>query len=132
MEYRACKSCGKIFRYLGYGEVMCPICKKEYEEKEQKIKKYIQHHPDAQAEEIAVALDIDVKDVRAITKEKEESLKIIKCIQCGTPVTSGKLCKNCKQRLLQNYMSAKVPQKNKDNDTKKEPKKGNMRFLKRS
>lgn len=45
MEVRNCRSCGRLFNYMG-GAPLCPACQKKLEEKFQEVKAFLEENPD--------------------------------------------------------------------------------------
>lgn len=117
MNVRNCRSCGKLFNYIG-GQPICPSCKEELEEKFQKAKKYIQEHNGANIMEVARECEVEEIQVRQWVREERlvfdtESGIGIYCAQCGVAIGSGRFCDKCKISVINELTAAgkgpKVP-----------------------
>lgn len=60
MEVRNCRSCGRLFNYMG-GAPLCPACQKKLEEKFQEVKAFLEENPNSSVETVAEELDVSVK-----------------------------------------------------------------------
>jgi len=105
-ELANCKSCGKVFvRTLSD---ICPACVKEDEQKFQKVYKFIskRENREATVTELHEATDVEEK---LIFQWIEEGRLLVKnfpnlyypCSSCGTLIQSGKLCKDCVDKIKQ-------------------------------
>lgn len=104
MEVRTCKQCKRIFNYLT-GQPICPACKDMLEEKFIKVKEYIRENPHDGINEVAAANEVSNNQIRRWIREErlsfsDESGIGIDCESCGKMIKSGRLCQNCKDRLL--------------------------------
>lgn len=63
MEVRNCRSCGRLFNYMG-GAPLCPACQKKLEEKFQEVKAFLEENPNSSVETVADELDVSVKQIR--------------------------------------------------------------------
>ena len=59
MEVKNCKGCGRLFNYMG-GAPLCDACRKKLEEKFQKVKQYLDDHPDASVNPVPEDNDVSV------------------------------------------------------------------------
>ena len=57
MEVRNCRSCGRLFNYMG-GAPLCPACQKKLEEKFQEVKAFLEENPNSSVETVAEELDV--------------------------------------------------------------------------
>lgn len=55
MEVRNCRSCGRLFNYMG-GAPLCPACQKKLEEKFQEVKAFLEENPNSSVETVAEEL----------------------------------------------------------------------------
>jgi predicted amidophosphoribosyltransferase len=99
MELMNCRSCKKLFNYIG-GEKICPNCKKELEDKYQEVKEYIKENPGSAATVVAEECDVSIKQIKKWVREErlvfaEDSLIGIECEKCGKQIHSGRFCKEC-------------------------------------
>lgn len=110
MNVRNCRSCGKLFNYIG-GQPVCPACKEALEEKFQQAKKYIDEHHGAGVQEVARECEVEEAQVRQWVREErlvfDTSAGIgIACEQCGTVIASGRLCDKCKITFMNDLSAA--------------------------
>ena len=52
MEVRNCRSCGRLFNYMG-GAPLCPACQKKLEEKFQEVKAFLEENPNSSVETVS-------------------------------------------------------------------------------
>lgn len=134
MDVRNCKTCGRMFNYLG-GIPICPICKKELDDKFDKVKEYVRTNPQSSISQVAEDNDVTVPQIRQWVREErlefsKDSPVTIECESCGVSIYTGRFCDKCKSKMSNNLTSAfKRP------EPKVEPKKpqsetDRMRFLK--
>ena len=69
MEVRNCRSCGRLFNYMG-GAPLCPACQKKLEEKFQEVKAFLEENPNSSVETVAEELDVSVKQIRQWIREE--------------------------------------------------------------
>ena len=110
MDVRNCKTCGKLFNYMG-GPTMCPECKAALEKKFGDVKAYIEENPQASISQVAEDMEVSVKQIKQWVKEErlilsEASLDGVLCEHCGRPITSGRFCEKCKAAMANNLQSA--------------------------
>ena len=110
MDVRNCKSCGKLFNYMG-GTPLCPECKAALEDKFHQVKEYVHDNPNASMGQVAEDMDVSVKQIKQWVKEErlilsEASLDGVLCEHCGRPITSGRFCDKCKAAMANNLQSA--------------------------
>lgn len=106
MEVRTCNKCKRLFNYLS-GQPICPNCKDELEEKFVIVRDYVRDHPHEGIPEVAEANEVSQQQIRRWIREErlsfsEESGIGLDCESCGKMIRSGRLCEECKQRLLGN------------------------------
>ena len=73
MEVKNCKGCGRLFNYMG-GAPLCDACRKKLEEKFQKVKQYLDDHPDASVNQVSEDNDVSVKQIKQWIREERLSL----------------------------------------------------------
>jgi flagellar operon protein (TIGR03826 family) len=110
MNIRQCANCGKIFQ--SFGNSVCEDCAEEKDRAYIKVRDYIYAHPSADMVEIVDKTEIPEKWIMEFLREERLTLGtatgILLCDQCGKPITSGRLCAGCKERLA-NAISKAVP-----------------------
>ena len=134
MEVRSCKSCGKLYNYLGRTTPLCPACMKAMEDKFQIVKEYIRDNPGANITQVSDATEVSVKMIKQWVREErltfaEGSGVGLECESCGANILTGRFCQNCKGKL-QNEMGNILEQnKPKPVEEKKRDASAKMRFL---
>lgn len=103
MEVKNCSKCRKLFQYLS-GPPLCPSCKEAEEKEFQDVKAYLKEHPKATITEVSETLEISVDKITRFLKEGRLEIApgsaiILECERCGTPVTSGRYCAMCSNKL---------------------------------
>ncbi len=104
MEVKTCKQCKRLFNYLS-GIPICPSCKTKLDEKFIAVKEFIRDNPHAGITEVAEANEIPSSQIRRWIREErlsfsEESGVGLDCESCGKIIKSGRLCEECKGKLL--------------------------------
>ena len=133
MEVRNCRSCGRLFNYLG-GQSICPSCREEVEKKFQEVKEYIRTNPHANIQEIADDNDTSTSQIRQWIREErlqfaDDSPVGIECENCGASIKTGKYCDNCKTSMANAFASTFRKQKDSDQPKSRERDGNRMRFL---
>lgn len=110
MEVRNCRSCRRLFNYLG-GPNICPACRDALELKFVQVRDFIKDNPTKNLQEIADAHEISVNQIRDWVKEGR--LEIVKgggislqCEKCGAAITRGRYCDNCKKSMVNDISNA--------------------------
>ncbi len=132
MDVRNCKSCGKLFNYMG-GKPICDDCKRALENKFQEVKEYVRNNPDASIGQVAEDMDVSVKQIKEWVKQErlilsEATVDGILCEHCGRPIRSGRYCDKCKAAMtnsFQSVLSKPVPEQKTVNRDERDK----MRFL---
>lgn len=110
MEVRNCKSCGRLFNYIG-ATPLCPNCVKKLDEVYAKVKEYIYDNPGASINEVAEANEVSVNQIKKWVREEklsftEDSPVGLECEGCGKMIKTGRFCKECKlktQKELESF-----------------------------
>ena len=134
MNVKNCRKCGRLFNYA-LGPMICPQCRDALEEKFKEVKKYIQDHPMCGIQEVSRECDVEVSQIQQWLREERleftsDSVMVLNCESCGSPIRCGKFCDNCKNQLT-NSLKSVMPQKAKPvEQPKKDPREAaRMRFL---
>lgn len=111
MEVRSCRSCGKLYNYLGNTTPFCPACMKKLEEKFETVKNYIYENPGANIQQVADATETAVKTIKQWVREErlsfsEGSVVGIECEACGAPILTGRFCEKCKAQTFNSIQQA--------------------------
>lgn len=132
MDVRNCRSCGRLFNYMGNS--LCNACQQKLEDKFHEVKIFIDEHPEATVNQVAEEMDISVKQIKQWIREErlvlsEASADGILCEYCGIPIRSGRYCDKCKAHV-QNTLASAIDKPGKLVEPKKTDKdKNRMRFL---
>ena len=132
MEVKNCKSCGRLYNYIGGVYRLCPECMKKLEEKFQEVKDYIEDNPRADMREISENCDVSTRQIEQWIREErlsfsEDSPIGIACEMCGATIRTGRYCERCKNDMASRLgsMSSTV---NADKERARREK-ARMRFL---
>lgn len=131
MDVRNCKTCGKLFNYIG-GNPICPECAKGLEAKFDEVKQYIYDHPGAGIQEVSTEMEVSVAQIRKWLKEErlsfsESSEIALECERCGKRILTGRFCKLCKDSMTKDLSS--MYQKEPEKKIQKQKTENKMRFL---
>ena len=103
MSLANCSRCGKVFSFVPGSRDLCPACIKAEDDNYLKIFHYLSTRPSATAPEIAQATEVDIKEILRYVRENR--LRLVKidtglyCESCGIPISQGKICEKCRQKL---------------------------------
>lgn len=131
MEVKNCKSCGKMFNYIG--KPICPTCEKKLEDKFQEVKQYVKEHKEASITVVAEENDVSVNQIKRWVRQErlafsDASMVGLECENCGTLIKTGRFCENCKLKLQMNLSSA-IKKKPSVPEPVKQKESARMRFL---
>jgi flagellar operon protein (TIGR03826 family) len=104
-EIKNCRSCGKIFTYMG-GQPICRECRNIEEEQFKKVKEYLYENPGATITEIAMELDISVKKIKQYLREgrleiiNDDGNMMLECERCGKAIKTGRYCELCQREIV--------------------------------
>lgn len=136
MEVRNCRSCGRLFNYMGGGYFICGICKDELDKKFANVKKYIRENPKASMQQISEDNEVSVNQIEKWVREDrlvfaDDSPIGIDCESCGAMIKSGRYCNVCADNIHRNLSSAYREEKKEAPVQKKSDsrEKDKMRFL---
>jgi flagellar operon protein (TIGR03826 family) len=133
MDVRNCKTCGRLFNYLG-GPSICEACRADIEQKFQNTKEYIRENPRANIQEISEANEVTPQQIRQWIREErlqfsDDSPIGIECEICGATIKTGKYCENCKNKTA-DALSKSIEKPQAPPPPVQKPKKENkMRFI---
>jgi flagellar operon protein (TIGR03826 family) len=107
MELRNCPECGKIFTFIKTN--LCPECKQIQEDQFETVKQYLLEHPKAHIQQISEDTGVSEKtisgylrDGRIIASSENKNLGLT-CELCGEPITGGRFCFACGQKLTEGF-----------------------------
>ena len=109
MDVRNCKSCGKLYNYIG-GPPLCPSCVKALDDKFDQVKQYIYDNPRAGVQEVSEANDVTTMQIHKWIRDErlaftEDSMVALECEMCGASIRTGRFCKSCKDKLSSHFGS---------------------------
>lgn len=103
MNIANCRQCGRIFNTVN-GSYICPVCKKEIEEKFDRVKDYLKEYPNATIANVSEENDVSlnqlhqwIREERLIMAKIDENRVI--CLKCGDLIENGKYCQKCKDEM---------------------------------
>ena len=138
MEVKNCRTCGKLFNYMGTGRPICAACNAALEEKFFQVREYIREHKDAGVNEVSEENDVPVSQIKQWIREErlafsENSQVGIECEKCGVQIRTGRFCKACKGNITEGLKAVYVQPKPKQEEPKQNStnKKGQVRFMDR-
>jgi predicted amidophosphoribosyltransferase len=108
MEVRQCYTCGRLFGYRG--NLNCPECIKKHDDQFNAVRRYLFDNPKASLDNICEDCEVDRKDVMAWVRDGRLVLSSgggNVCEQCLTPISSGRFCKDCSEKLVSTLEGAK-------------------------
>ena len=96
-----CKECGKL--YVENPAGICPECYRALEEQEAKVAAYLRNNQRASIAEVNEATGVPEKVILKMIK-KGRIIGDIRldypCETCGKPISEGRVCNECGQRVL--------------------------------
>jgi flagellar operon protein (TIGR03826 family) len=135
MEMRNCRSCGKIFAYIG--KPVCPTCSKKDEEDFKRVKEYLYENPGASVVQISNDLEISVRKIKTYLREGrleiigDEGNLLLECEICGKSIRTGRFCQECSDELVRDIKSVSSQMKKPEVEENKKKMGGAMRYLNR-
>ena len=110
MDVRNCRVCGRMYNYLG-GVPICPVCKKEIEDKFNQVKEYIRENPRASIQQISEDNEVSVQQINQWVREErlefaKDSPIAMTCEKCGASIRTGRFCEKCKNNLASEMTDA--------------------------
>ncbi len=104
MEVKNCRSCGRLFNYIGGGYQLCPACVADLDKKFGLVKQYIRDTPYATMPQIAEENNVSIAQLERWVREErltfaDDSPIGIECEGCGTTIKTGRFCSNCKDNM---------------------------------
>ncbi len=129
MEVKACSKCKNLFNYIS-GDILCPRCKEQIEEKFKEVKRYLIKHKEASVSQISKDCEVEEKQIRKWIREERLEVAAgageVTCENCGTPIKMGRYCDKCKATVITDLKSVSGSKKEK---TEPADKKTKMRYF---
>ena len=108
-----CRQCGKLFQSLGSGN--CPVCVEEMDKAFVLVKEYLYDHQDATVIDVVNDTGVSEKYVLSFLKEGridvDSAGEMLSCEDCGRPITSGRFCSKCRDKLANMLSGAVIKEK---------------------
>lgn len=106
MEVRNCRTCRRLFNYLG-GQNICPECRDKLEKQFLQVRDFIRDNPTHTLQEVAEENDVHIQQIRDWIKEGRLELTkgsaiSISCEKCGAPILRGRFCAKCSDKMANN------------------------------
>ena len=123
MDVRNCKNCNKLYNFFG-GQPLCPSCLDSLEDTFKVVKQYIYEHPECGVQEVCDKFEVSIQTIHRWIREErlsfsERSDMGLACESCGVLIKTGRYCKECKDKLVNNL--GNVYRKNPVTQEKKKP-----------
>ena len=134
MELKNCATCHRVFQYPGYGYILCPECRRTDEAQFQLVKKFLDQYPGAEGKEVFLATGVPINTlIKWVREERLISSNAVNlgavCDRCGKPVSSGKLCPECRNDIVNQFKETEAEDIDKVEKTLPKIKTNGMRFL---
>ena len=132
MNVQACKQCGILFNWSGYGECLCSTCAKSDDAQFVVVRDYIRDHKNATAAEVTKETGVPIALIEKWLKSErllQENNIGLKCAKCGKPISVGRICKDCKMELATGFAKAGLSIKKKQNEIEMLKADKGMRFI---
>lgn len=113
MPLANCKECGKLF--FKVVSDICPDCQKKEEEDFNKVKEFLKEYPNASLVEIMEATGVSESKISKFIRAGRLSIKPT-CESCGRPIDSGRLCPECRIKLLREVKTVLTPGSTKEQE----------------
>ena len=131
---KQCRHCGRLFQ--SYGANICENCAEEIDQCFMTVKNYIYDHPEVNVMEISKETGVEEKMILGFLREGRLSLDaaegVLECESCGTPISGGRFCSQCQNKLANLLDSACQPAPGKKEEMRKPPSSGRMHLNYRS
>ncbi len=128
MQVKSCRECKNLFQHID-GKAVCPKCLKRHEEILNTIKEYLYENKNATFKMLHEELNIPLRLIEEFVREgrleiSKGSPLCVTCDICGTRITSGKMCDDCRNEMLGEVSKVgKESKPQKENEKKQEKKK---------
>jgi len=104
MALANCNSCGRLFNRLNRD--ICPPCVQEEDRLFTAVREYLKEHRNAHTYEVSEQTGVEMKTLvrwiregRLSTRDGLPPNMNYPCEACETPITDGRFCRSCKDRL---------------------------------
>lgn len=109
MDVRNCRSCGRLYNYIGGSyRNLCPDCITKLEEKFAEVKQYIEENRTAMINEVSEVCQVSTKQIEQWVREErlcfaDDSPIGLDCEVCGKTIKTGRFCDGCKNTMLNQF-----------------------------
>ncbi|MBP2001782.1 flagellar operon protein (TIGR03826 family) [Paenibacillus shirakamiensis] len=109
MNLDNCPRCGKL--YVKNFKNLCSACIKDIENEYEICHSYLYEHKKVSLHELSEATGVSTKQIMKFIKEGRISIAdypelMYPCEVCGTSITTGNMCDNCRSRLSRDLSAA--------------------------
>ncbi|SHK14294.1 flagellar operon protein TIGR03826 [Anaerobranca californiensis DSM 14826] len=128
MDIRNCPKCGKLFQRLRRD--ICPTCAQQEDKEYEIVRDYIYDNPKSDVQTVSEETGVPVETILKFLRENRlinvsEAL-VLDCENCGAPISSGRFCKECGEKLEKEFSSLTKKEKE---DTPKDNQKASFHFM---
>jgi len=104
-----CPRCGKLYAVNPKG--ICPTCVAQVDEEYQRCADYLRENKQTNIYILSDETKVTVKQITQFIREGRISIADFPnigypCESCGTPISDGRLCKDCRDRLETGFKKA--------------------------
>lgn len=112
MDLRNCRDCGRMIQYPGFGPQLCPQCSRQLDKKFKDVKEYLKKNPRTTITELSDAMEVPIVQINQWIREErltfsQDSPIGIDCEGCGKMIKSGRYCKDCKNKMINQFGNGK-------------------------
>ena len=117
MDLKKCTNCDQIFA-AAKGQKICPDCLAEEEAKFQRVKDYLWDHPGATIPQVSDDTDVGEAIIKKFVREgrlielQGSNIKV-DCENCGKPISQGRFCDECSNKIATDIQKTKSKSKKK-------------------
>ncbi len=102
MRTLKCRRCSQTFTVLGTLGQLCPKCIRDEEDIYLRVRSFVKDNPGVSIQEVSEILSISRSKIMNYIKEERlevtsNSKTVLKCKNCGKPITTGIFCADCKR-----------------------------------
>ncbi|MCL1988335.1 MAG: hypothetical protein FWG64_10260 [Firmicutes bacterium] len=106
MQVVNCPRCKRLFHKVV--SPLCPDCEKKEEEEFQELRRFVEEEEYTTMKDIAEFTGMPLKRILKYVREGRLQVRkglddALKCIQCGQPIDKGNFCKNCGDKILEEF-----------------------------
>lgn len=109
VEMKNCPRCGRLFSSLK--DSLCMNCLKAEEEQFETVRKYLKENPGNTVAQVSRDTEVSVKKINRYLREGRLEVTeglgdYLTCLNCGTPIKTGKFCASCSNKLSKSFEAA--------------------------